>query len=289
VPEATGAGVRFSQRPILRWAVAGLGFRLSLGEIWSLGPIALLIVTLSTFLALWFGFWIAKRLGVPHKLGILLSVGGAICGASAVVAADSVVQSEKQDAPIALGTITLLGTIGIVIFPPLGHLLQLSDWMFGVWDGASLHEMAQVVAAGFGFSDEAARIATVVKLTRICLLAPVVFWLAWNMRRHHESAGQAKVSPVPWFLVVFVGFAAINSLGVLPKPWLELIRRADLWLLCVGMAGVGLATGVKDLVAAGVRPLAVATLQWLVLAAISLALIWASLALPFALGGRPGV
>jgi uncharacterized integral membrane protein (TIGR00698 family) len=153
----------------------------------------------------------------------------------------------------------------------------------------SLHEMAQVVAAGFGFSDEAARIATVVKLTRICLLAPVVFWLAWNMRRHHESAGQAKVSPVPWFLVVFVGFAAINSLGVLPKPWLELIRRADLWLLCVGMAGVGLATGVKDLVAAGVRPLAVATLQWLVLAAISLALIWASLALPFALGGRPGV
>ncbi len=274
LPAAAEAGVRFAQRPVLRWAVAGLGFRLSLGEIWALGPAALFVVLLSTGAALAFGIWIAGRLGLPHKLGLLLGVGGAICGASAVVAADSVVQAEKRDAAIALGTITLLGTIGIVLYPPIGRLLGLSDRLYGVWDGASLHEMAQVVAAGFGFSDEAGRLATVVKLARITLLAPTVLWLAWSLRRHHEAAGAARVAPVPWFLVLFVVFAALNSFGVVPKPALELVRRVDLWLLCIGMAGVGLATGLRDIASAGARPIAAAALQWLVLAALSLGLAW---------------
>jgi uncharacterized integral membrane protein (TIGR00698 family) len=272
IPAATAPGLRMAQRPILRWAVAGLGFRLSLGELWRIGAPALVVVAVSTALALGFGWWIAARLGVPRKLGILLGVGGAICGASAVVAADSVVQGEKRDAPVALAVITLLGTIGIVIYPLLYHALGMTPFVYGVWDGASLHEMAQVVAAGFGVSDEAARVATVVKLARIALLAPVVLLLAADLRRHHQQAGAAHVAPVPWFLVLFLVFAVINSIGVLPAPWLDALRRADLWLLCVGMAGVGLQTGFHDVREAGIRPIAAATLQWVFLAAVSLAL-----------------
>ena len=272
LPAASTPGIRLAQRPLLRWAVAGLGFRLSLSELWAIGGPTLAVVVVSTCAALFFGVWVARRLGVPEKLGLLLGVGGAICGASAVVAADSVVQAERRDAAVALGVITLLGTIGIVIYPPLHGVLGISEFVYGVWDGASLHEMAQVVAAGFGVSEEAARVATVVKLARIALLAPVVFYLAWSLKRHHQTVGKAVVAPVPWFLVLFLVFALVNSTGVLPAPWLQVIRRADLWLLCVGMAGVGLQTGFSDLRQAGVRPVAAATLQWIFLAAVSLAL-----------------
>lgn len=272
IPAAAEPGIRMAQRPLLRWAVAGLGFRLGIAELWKIGGPALVVVVISTFAALLFGWWVSRRLGLSEKLGLLLGVGGAICGASAVVAADSVVQAERRDTALALGIITLLGTIGIVIYPILHHLLGTTEFIYGVWDGASLQEMAQVVAAGFGVSDEAARVATVVKLARIALLAPVVFYLAWLLRRRHEKVGAAHVAPVPWFLVLFVVFALINSSGWIPAPWLDQIRKADLWLLCVGMAGVGLQIRLTDVRDAGFKPILAGALQWLFLATLSLAL-----------------
>ena len=272
VPQVAEPGIRMAQRPVLRWAVAGLGFRLGIGELWKIGGPALVVVVISTFAALGFGWWVARRLGLSEKLGLLLGVGGAICGASAVVAADSVVQAERRDTALALGIITLLGTIGIVIYPILHHVLGTTEFVYGVWDGASLQEMAQVVAAGFGVSDEAARVATVVKLARIALLAPVVFYLAWMLRRRHQQVGVAHVAPVPWFLVLFVVFTLINSMGWIPAAWLDRIRKADLWLLCVGMAGVGLQIRLADVRDAGLKPIAAGALQWLFLAALSLAL-----------------
>jgi uncharacterized integral membrane protein (TIGR00698 family) len=274
IPAAALPGIRVAQRPVLRWAVAGLGFRLSLPELWKIGAPALGVVLISTFSALVFGWWVARRLGLERRLAVLIGVGGAICGASAIVAADSVVQAEEKDAALAVGIITLFGTIGILIYPLIGRALHLSDFFYGVWDGASLHEMAQVVAAGFGVSEEAARVATVVKLARICLLAPVVFYLAWETRRRVGTAGAAKVSPVPWFLVLFVAFATLNSSGLIAAPTLEILRRADLWLLCVGMAGVGLQTGFGDLKDAGIRPIAAGALQWMMLSTLAYGLAW---------------
>ncbi len=283
LPEWAAPGVRVAQRPVLRWAVAGLGFRLSLGEIVRIGAPALLVVVVSTLVALAFGVWVGRRLGLDGKLAMLLSVGGAICGASAVVAADSVVQAEKRDSALALGIITLLGTVGIVLYPFLGRAAGMGDFLYGVWDGASLHEMAQVVAAGAGYSKEATSVATVVKLTRITLLAPVVFWLAWRARvaagaavsAGSAASGAPKVSLVPWFLVLFVVFAALNSTGWLAKPLVQQLQRADLWLLCVGMAGVGLQTSFADLGRAGWAPIAAGAAQWVLLAALSFGLAFA--------------
>jgi len=272
LPAWAEPGIRLAQRPILRWAVAGLGFRLSLGELAAIGAPALGVVVVSTFAALVFGWWIARQLRLPEKMGLLLGVGGAICGASAVIAADSVVHGEKRDVTIALGTITLLGTIGIVLYPLLHGALGMSDFLYGVWNGATLHEMAQVVAAGFEVSDEAARVSTVVKLARIALLAPVVIGLAWMMRRRSGAAESAHVAPLPWFLVLFVAFVALNSTGWLPAHVVAAIRRVDLWMLCVGMAGVGLHTRFADLRAAGLRPLAAGLLQWVFLAVLAFGL-----------------
>jgi uncharacterized integral membrane protein (TIGR00698 family) len=273
LPAWAEAGVAVAQRPLLRWAVAGLGFRLGLGELLRIGAPALVVVLVSTTAALFFGWWIARRLRVDEDLGLLLGVGGAICGASAVIAADSVVQGNRRAAPLALGVITLLGTVGIVIYPPIARALGMSPFVYGVWDGATLHEMAQVVAAGFGLSDESARVATVVKLARICLLAPTVLLLGAIVRRRRGAAGHgAPVAVVPWFLVLFLVFVAVNSANVLPAAWTEAIRRADLWLLCVGMAGVGLQTSFADIARAGLRPLAAGISQWVFLAVVAYAL-----------------
>lgn len=269
LPAAVSAGVSVAQRPVLRWAVAGLGFRLSFTELARIGGPALAVVVISTVAALVFGWWLARRVGIGDKLGLLLGVGGAICGASAVVAADTVVQGERRDSALALAVITLLGTVGIVVYPVLGRLLGMSDLVYGVWDGASLHEMAQVVAAGFGHSESAAQVATVVKLARIALLAPVVLFLSWWMRRRHVAAGQAQVAPVPWFLVVFVVFVGVNSAAVVPADVVKRITTVVLGLLCVGMAGVGLQTGLADLRSAGLKPILVGSGQWLLLSVLS--------------------
>ena len=275
LPAAALPGVRLAQRPLLRWAVAGLGFRLSLAELAHIGGPALVVVVVSTTASLAFGWWLARRLGLGEKLGLLLGVGGAICGASAVVAADSVVLGDKRDSALALAIITLLGTAGIALYPLIAHATHMPDFVYGVWDGASLHEMAQVVAAGFGVSDRAAQVATVVKLARIALLAPVVLFLGWKMRHAHRAAGRAHVAPVPWFLVLFVVFAIVNSIGVLPKPWTEAIKTADLWLLCTGMAGVGLQTSVHELRSAGLAPVLAGLGQWVFLSGLSYALaVW---------------
>lgn len=265
-------GIKFAQRPILRAAVAGLGFKLSLVEISKIGLSAFAVVVVGTGVSLFVGYWIARRLGIGEKLAALLSVGTSVCGASAIVAADSVLEAERAEPAYALGIITLFGTIGILVYPQIWLSLGMNEFQYGVWNGASLHEMAQVVAAGDAVSELATSVATTAKLERILLLAPIVFLLAVWMRKRGLHAGQAKAPLAPWFLVLFVVFAAINSTGWLSKSWIDVLQKIDLWLLCVGMAGVGLQAGFKELRGAGWRPLLAGALQWVLIAAVALVL-----------------
>jgi len=271
LPATWKPGLQLAQKPILRWGVAGLGFKLSLQELASIGGSALVVVVVSTVAALAFGWWLGRRVGLPDKMNLLLGVGGGICGASAIVAADTVVQGEQSDSALPLGIITLVGTVGIVVYPLLGQALHLSPFVYGVWNGASLHEMAQVIAAGNAIPD-AISPSTVTKLARICLLAPVVFYLGWMLRKKQQNVGEAKVPLVPWFLVVFVLLAAFRTLVEVPKPTAKLVEDLDLFILCVGMAGVGLFSDFRQIVRAGVKPILVGVGQWVFLAALALAL-----------------
>ena len=279
VPTWALPGIELAKKPILRWAVAGLGLRLTLGEIAAIGTPSLMVVSLSTLIALLGGWWLARALGLSNDLGALLGVGGAICGASAIVAADTVVQARKEDSAMAIGVITLLGTLGILIYPEIGMLMGLSDFNYGVWAGASLHETAQVIAAGDSISPQAKEVATVVKLVRICWLAPIVFWLGYQARKNAQnklSVDAKKVSLVPWFLVMFVVFATVRSLEILPDDGFMAVSNWHTgfkWLMCVGMAGVGLQTNLRELLRAGPRPVLAGVLQWILLSSVSLAAI----------------
>lgn len=271
LPSVWKPGLQLAQKPILRWGVAGLGFKLSLQEIAKIGLPAVGVVVVSTVAALWFGWWLGRRLGLPDKMNLLLGVGGGICGASAIVAADTVVQGEQADSALPLGIITLVGTVGIVVYPLIGHAVDLPPFIYGVWNGASLHEMAQVIAAGNAMPD-ALGPSTVTKLARICLLAPVVFYLGWMLRRQNATTGAAKVPLVPWFLVVFVLLAAFRTVVAVPSDVAKVVEEVDLFVLCVGMAGVGLFTDFRQIIRAGAKPILVGVGQWVFLAVLALVL-----------------
>lgn len=276
LPKIFDEGVKLAQKPVLRWAVAGLGFKLSLPELVKIGGPSLLVVVVGTVACLAFGWWLGVRLGLNERLSILLGVGTAVCGASAVVAADTVVQADGEDAAVSLGVITLWGTVGIFLFPVLGKLMAMAPFPYGVWAGASLQEMAQVVAGAEGFGEPAVKVATVVKLARICLLAPIVFFLVWWLRKKWGKTGDAQVAAVPWFLVAFVVFAGLNSIAPqigLSKSTVDLLLKIDVILLSVGMAGVGLKTGFRDLKKAGWKPVLIGLGSWAFLSVLTLVLI----------------
>jgi uncharacterized integral membrane protein (TIGR00698 family) len=292
LPKEWTEGVKVAQKPVLRWAVAGLGLRLSLPELGKLGVPALGVVVICTFATVLIAFALFKAFGMGEKLSALLGVGTAVCGASAIVAADTVVQSEGKDAAVSLGIVTLWGTVGIFLYPLIGQALHLAAFPYALWAGASLHETAQVVAAASAYKVapaiplEGARVlvdhsiniesmATVVKLARILLLAPIVFGLGWWMRKKGESTGEAKTPLVPWFLVAFVILAGVKTYAKPIGLSDDFFKQAQLvvtFLMATGMAGVGLQTGVRDLKEAGWKPVLAGLLLWVILAIVSLVL-----------------
>lgn len=270
VPEKFSSGIRFCQKPLLRIAVIGLGLKLSFVELFQIGSSSLIIILLATVTSLFFGFWISKRMGLSRELGVLLSVGTSICGASAILAAESVLPNAKKETSIALATITVLGTVAIFAFPPIGHFLNLSDSDFGVWMGASLQEMAHVVAAAFSFGEGSVTTAITVKLGRICLLAPVLFFIAYR----EKKVTKQNIPIIPWFIFGFVICAGIRTLAVIPEVWLNKLIWFDLLLLCMSMAAVGIQTDVRDFKQEGTKPLLAGTFQWVWISAVSLGLIY---------------
>lgn len=270
LPDSLQEGVKYCQKPVLRLGVGLLGIRVSLQQISTIGisgVVTILICTAVTFLA---GVWLVKLFKLDWKLGWLLATGTSICGASAIIAADTVVQSESKDSALSLAIITLWGTVGIFVYPLLNGLLHWGSFAYGSFCGATLHEVAQVVAAGSALDAKAQSIATIVKLARICLLAPMVVGMGWWLRRNGNAA-TAKVAIVPWFLVLFVVLASTRSLihstefDRIAKDWIE---PAISFVLSVGMAGVGLQSNFRDVFKAGWKPVAFGFVLWLIIAAL---------------------
>lgn len=275
LPSLFDAGIKVAQKPVLRWAVAGLGLRLTLQEIGRMGGPSVLLVLFLVVLAGFFScVWLARWFGVGEKLGLLLATGGSICGASAIVAADSVVEAEGKDAAVSLGIVTFWGTVGIFIFPVVAQALGWKDFAYGLICGSTLHETAQVVAAASGLSPAATEVATVVKLVRICFLAPMVLGMGWWLSRQsgRESSGK-KAQLVPWFLVMFCVFSVVVSV-VTDAGFQGFVKDvanpAVKFLLAVGMAGVGLQTKVQDLWKAGWGALGLGLVQWLVMIGVAM-------------------
>ena len=274
VPARAQAGLKFAQRPILRFAIVLLGLQLTFTQVLAVGGgglVAIIATLVATFL---FTTWFGRLIGVDPKLTQLIAGGTSICGASAVVAVNTVTRGSDEDVTYAVACVTLFGTIAMVAYPLLPGVLGLDPLAYGLWTGASVHEVAQVVGAGFAQGQAAGEFATVSKLARVMLLAPVVIALGLMAAR---AAGRGDAeragAPTPWFVFGFVALVALNSLVEIPADAKAIAAPVTTFLLTVALGAMGIGANVSQLRAKGLRPLALGFASFLFIAAFSLGLV----------------
>jgi len=255
IPNRFHEGIHFSLKKVLRLAIILLGFRLSFTEMTQIGGKGLLLVSIVTTATILFAVWLGKRLGLDKELSILIGAGTGICGASAVAAVAPVVDAEEKDTTFAIATVTIFGTIAMFLYPIMYKLLHLPSILYAVWAGTSIHEVAQVVAAGFAAGDEAGQFATVVKLSRVLLVIPAAIILGYSMMKQRDNGEwSTKKITIPWFVFGFGAIVIINSLHILPSQVTNPLIHIDGFLLTLAMAGMGLETSMEKMKKVGMRP-----------------------------------
>jgi uncharacterized integral membrane protein (TIGR00698 family) len=268
-------GAAFSMRRILRLGIILLGLQLTAAQVARVGfgGVAIIAATLAaTFV---FTKQFAKLIGVDAKLAELIAAGTSICGASAVIATNTVTRASDEDAAYAVACVTVFGSLAMVLYPLLPGLLHLAPRVYGLWAGASIHEIAQVVAAGDQVGPQAKEFATVAKLTRVMMLAPLVLGLGALAARRAKASGEGNTAkpPLPWFVLGFIALVAANSLWPVPTAALPAVKDATTFLLAMALAAMGLDTSFKKLWAKGLAPAALGAASWAFVAGFSLVLV----------------
>ncbi|HEY3432339.1 MAG TPA: putative sulfate exporter family transporter [Rhodocyclaceae bacterium] len=247
------AGIEFAQKHLLRWGIVLFGFHLSLQQVLSIGKSGVMTDVVMVLSTLALGLMLGKRFGLDKSTALLTAVGSAICGAAAIAATAPLVDAKTEKVTAAVGTVVLFGTLGMGIYPLINHWGPATlHQVFGTYIGSTVHEVAQVVAIGTGLGESTARSAIVVKMLRVLMLMP--FLLALGLRQPGENPGQ-RFQHMPWFALGFIAAAAINSLEVLPSPWVQSLQGLGAQLLASAMIALGLGTTLSRIRAAGFGPL----------------------------------
>lgn len=284
LPAATAPGLRFSVQRVLRLGIILLGARLSLGDVAQIGAGAVGLVVLTMTAAFAFAVVVGRYVSLPPRLALLIGVGTAVCGNSAIVATAPVIDAEDREVSFAVATITIFGTLAVFAYPLIGHALGLPDAVFGVWSGVAVNDTSQVVAASAAYSPHARDIATVVKLVRNTLMAPLIVLIAWWWaRRGTVASGEVRAGALrafPLFVLGFLFMALLRTAGLIPPSLATPIDQIATACILVALAAVGLSTRVAQLRTIGPRPFYVGFGTALLVAALSLTAIVALGAAP---------
>jgi uncharacterized integral membrane protein (TIGR00698 family) len=297
VPPRCEPGIKFAIHRVLRLGIILLGLRLVLQDVVATGLTALVLVVVCIAAALTLAYLLGRLFRIPARLALLIGLGTAVCGNTAIVAAAPVVEAKDEDVGFAIATITLFGTLAVLVYPLIGHLLGMTDRVFGLWAGLAVNDTSQVVAASAAFSSAALDTATVVKLTRNTLLAPLLILVGFAYSRATRHAGRAPASAarfswtklVPGFVVGFLLLSVARTAGI-ALGWLpqnvaapgELQSAANVlrfldevarFAILVALAAVSLNTSVESLRRTGPKPFVVGFCVALLLAGLSLTLI----------------
>jgi uncharacterized integral membrane protein (TIGR00698 family) len=266
-------GIAFASRPLLRAGVALLGLRISLHAVSGLGVRGVAVAVGVVVITMGLTMLLARVLGVEPSLAILIAAVSAICGASAIAAMQGVAKADEDRVGYAIGTVTLFGSLAMLTIPYiLVPQLGLSDRLGGLWAGASIHEVAQVAAAGAAISPAALKIAALMKLTRVVLLAPTVAIAAW-IRGGKDEATTGRALPVPGFVLAFLALVVLRTVVSMPAVVLTIDNWAVTILLGGALAALGLKTTLSSFRAAGGRPLLLGLGAWAVALLVSLGLL----------------
>jgi uncharacterized integral membrane protein (TIGR00698 family) len=289
IASATAGGVVFSKQTLLRAGIILYGLRLTFQDIANVGVAGVaidLVVLSSTFVLAW---WAGTRIfGLDRRTAMLIGAGSSICGAAAVMATEPVVRGRAEQVTVAVSTVVVFGTLDIFLYPAMYHLnahyhlLSMSPSSYGIYAGSTIHEVAQVVAAGKAIANAAANTAVITKMVRVMMLAPFLIILSTYLARtpgddegEAPSTGAASLPRVsqrprriviPWFALGFVAVAGVNSLAFLPHALVSTAVDVDTGLLAMAMGALGVTTHVSAVRTAGIKPLALAALLliWLI-------------------------
>ncbi|WP_367949272.1 YeiH family protein [Bacillus sp. FJAT-29790] len=270
VPAVADVGVKFSSKILLRAGIILLGFRLNLKDILDAGFSILIIDVIVIAFTMGFILLLGKLFSIDKGIAALIAAGTAICGAAAIVAVAPIVKSKQEHTAIAVSCIAVLGTIGAILYIFLFPYLPLSEQEYGVMVGATLHELAHVIAgadAGGAISSDS---AILVKLGRVLLLIPVALLISYFMnRKNQQNSSSLKNLPIPWFIFGFLLMSLVNTLNWIPNGMTNFLLLVSTYLLAMGMVGLGLNIKWKDFVKVGFKPIGVGIVGFLGLLALT--------------------
>jgi uncharacterized integral membrane protein (TIGR00698 family) len=270
----TGAGVAFSKQTLLRAGVILYGLRLTLHDIGQVGTTGVLIDALLLSSTFAIAYLLGTRVfGLDRSTSLLIGAGNAICGAAAVMATEPLVRAKSEQVTVAISTVVVFGTVAIFLYPALyelnihWQLLPAGSQAFGIYAGSTIHEVAQVFAAGRSISAETANTAVITKMVRVMMLAPFLIALsAWLARKETATAVVERKLRLPWFAFAFVGVVLLNSFVSLPHAAVATAIDIDTFLLAMAMGALGLTTHISAIRRAGIKPLLLGGLlfAWLI-------------------------
>ena len=269
------AGLDFAARPLMRFGIALLGLQLSLATLAALGPIALISIVLIVSASILIGFIFGKLLGFETQLALLAACATSICGATAAMAVSAVLpQGTRLHAVkcMIIATIALLSTTAMLAYPVLLRALGMSDSFAGFVLGASIHDVAQVVSAGYSMSDQAGEMATVVKLVRVACLLPLITLLSWWFGTGHSDKSESGSKPalLPRFMIGFAALMILNSILVVPHAFTAFASGLSRWCLLIAVAAIGVQTSMRHMIAASGRLVVLLVLQTALLLSLAL-------------------
>jgi uncharacterized integral membrane protein (TIGR00698 family) len=251
-------GIAFASKQLLQWSIVLLGAHLSLVEIMRGGARSLPVMLGTLVIVLALAYVVGRALGLDTNIRRLVGIGTAICGGSEIA--------------YSLGVVFLFNVVAVLIFPALGHLMQLSQQAFGLWAGTAINDTSSVVAASFAYGRDAGNDAVIVKLTRTTLIIPIVLFYGWRKIQQARQCATAINwrAIIPWFILWFLFAASLNSFGLIPAVLQTPLQELALFSITVALAGVGLGTDIQRIRAAGVRPLVLGAILWAAIAVSSL-------------------
>lgn len=261
---------RRATHTLLTLAVVGLGAGMDLRVVARVGAHGALYTAAGIAACLLLGFALTRLLDVPRDAGLLIGIGTAICGGSAIAAVVPILKPKEHDVSMALGTVFLLNALALFLFPPLGHRLGLSAAQFGLWSALAIHDTSSVVGAALAYGGQAVEVATTVKLARALWIVPLTLAVAhWRRRARPEDRAAGKPRR-PWFILGFVAAAALATFVPALRPAGLLLASASKQVLVVTLFLIGAGLTRDALKAVGPRPFGQGILLWLAMAGGSL-------------------
>lgn len=271
MPEEWLPGINFSSKKLLRLAIILYGFRLTFQNVISVGLSAIVVDVIIIAGTLALGLLLGKLLKIDKEISLLTSTGSAICGAAAILGMEPVLNNKPHKTAIAVSTVVIFGTIAMFLYPILyqNGVLNLSPEQWGLYTGATIHEVAHVVGAGNAMSENISEVAIIVKMIRVIFLAPVLLICALIISRQGKQK-QAEGSPasgmkitIPWFAFGFIAVIGFNSLNLLPQSVVDGINYIDTFLLTMAMTALGMETHLKKFKEAGAKPFILALILFI--------------------------